>query len=73
MTITERIEDSLSRGRLNYRQIKEVVALDEARKDASAKDNKQMVEKYSSEIKEILQIADLPPAERLSQNQKKKC
>jgi len=71
MTLTERIEDSLSRGRLNYRQIKKVIALDEARKEASAQDNERMVEKCSSKIKAILQQSDLSAGERLSQNQKK--
>ena len=65
MTITERINDSLERGLLNYKDIKDIVRLDEERQLYDCIGGESTVERTSIAISKILDKADLTPSERL--------
>jgi hypothetical protein len=66
MTITERINDSLSRGRLNYGEIKKIIGLDEARHLYDSRGENDKVILYGELITQILDRADLTIGERLT-------
>jgi len=79
MTIPEKIEDALSKGQLNFYEVKKIVYLFQKRKEADeyitkhGDDDKQqgIIERSSNEIIEIINNAKLWANERLAIAEKK--
>jgi hypothetical protein len=72
LTLTEKIDDSLSRGRLSYNEITKIVELDKARHEADEREDDEAIRYYGNQIKEILDRAELSAGERLSRAEKKR-
>ncbi len=65
MTTTEKIEQALSEGILNYQDIKEIIHLDNVRHAAAEKKHTTVVEQSNKLIHELIELRRLSPSERL--------